>query len=136
MSQELSVQKKMWLTFRRNKPALIGALVTILILLVAILAPWITPYDPLAQDPLIRLEGLNAAHKLGTDDFGRDVLSRIIYGSRISLIIGLASVLFGMVVGPLLGMVAHGPPRSRLPAPRGYRSTAAANANCPRPQAT
>jgi peptide/nickel transport system permease protein len=106
MSQELSVRKKMWLTFRRNKPALIGAVVTLLIILVSIFAPWIAPYDPLAQDPFIRLESLNAAHKLGTDDFGRDVLSRIIYGSRISLIIGLASVLFGMVAGTILGMVA------------------------------
>jgi peptide/nickel transport system permease protein len=106
MSQELSVRKKMWLTFRRNKPALIGALVTMVIILISIAAPWITPYDPLAQDPHIRLEGLNAVHKLGTDDFGRDVLSRIIYGSRISLIIGLASVLFGMVAGTIVGMIA------------------------------
>ncbi|MDY6793171.1 MAG: ABC transporter permease [Thermodesulfobacteriota bacterium] len=96
----------MWLTFRRNRPALIGAVVTILIMLIAIFAPWIAPYDPLVQDPAIRLEGITSDHVLGTDDFGRDVLSRIIHGSRVSLVIGLASVLLGMVAGTMLGMIA------------------------------
>ena len=106
MYRELSVQQKMWLTFRRNRPALIGAVVTILIMLIAIFAPWIAPYDPLVQDPAIRLEGMTSDHMLGTDDFGRDVLSRIIHGSRVSLVIGLASVLLGMVAGTMLGMIA------------------------------
>ena len=106
MYNELSVQQKMWLTFRRNRPALIGAVVTILIILIAIFAPWIAPHDPLVQDPAIRLEGMSSDHKLGTDDFGRDVLSRIIHGSRVSLVIGLASVLLGMVAGTMLGMIA------------------------------
>jgi len=106
MYRELSVQQKMWLTFRRNRPALIGAVVTILIMLIAIFAPWIAPYDPLVQDSAIRLEGMSSDHKLGTDDFGRDVLSRIIHGSRVSLVIGLASVLLGMVAGTMLGMIA------------------------------
>lgn len=106
MYRELSVQQKMWLTFRRNRPALIGAVVTILIMLIAIFAPWIAPYDPLVQDPAIRLEGMTSDHRLGTDDFGRDVLSRIIHGSRVSLVIGLTSVLLGMVAGTMLGMIA------------------------------
>ncbi|MCD6395487.1 MAG: ABC transporter permease [Planctomycetes bacterium] len=106
MYRELSVQQKMWLTFRRNRPALIGAVVTILIIMIAIFAPCIAPHDPLIQDPAIRLEGMTPDHRLGTDDFGRDVLSRIIYGSRISLVIGLASVLLGMVVGTIVGMIA------------------------------
>jgi peptide/nickel transport system permease protein len=80
--------------------------VTILIMLIAIFAPWIAPYDPLVQDPAIRLEGMTSDHMLGTDDFGRDVLSRIIHGSRVSLVIGLASVLLGMVAGTMLGMIA------------------------------
>jgi len=106
MYRELSVQQKMWLTFRRNRPALIGAVVTILIIMIAIFAPWIAPYDPLVQDPAIRLEGMTSDHRLGTDDFGRDVLSRIIHGSRVSLVIGLASVLLGMVAGTMVGMIA------------------------------
>ncbi len=106
MYKELSVQQKMWLTFRRNRPALIGAVFTILIMLIAIFAPWIAPHDPLVQDPAIRLEGMTSDHRLGTDDFGRDVLSRIIHGSRVSLVIGLASVLLGMVAGTMMGMIA------------------------------
>ena len=96
----------MWITFRRNKPALLGAVVAVVIVLISILAPFIAPYDPLIQEPAVRLEGLSPDHLLGTDDFGRDVLSRIIYGSRVSLIIGLASVLLGLATGTTLGMIA------------------------------
>jgi len=71
-----------------------------------IFAPWIAPYDPLDQDPIFRLEPGNEEHWLGTDDFGRDVLSRLIWGSRISLVIGFASVLIGMLAGTALGMIA------------------------------
>ena len=77
-----------------------------LIVLVSILAPLLAPYDPLAQDLPYRLSASDLNHRLGTDDFGRDVLSRIIWGSRISLIIGTCSVAFGMIVGTILGMVA------------------------------
>lgn len=103
---ELSTRKKMWLTFRRNKPAVIGATITVIIILISIFAPWIAPYDPLIQDAAIRLEAADSAHLLGTDDFGRDVLSRIIYGSRVSLVIGLASVFLGMIAGTVAGMIA------------------------------
>ena len=96
----------MWLTFRRNKPALVGAVAAVVIILVSICAPLLAPYDPLDQNPFIRLEATNGEHWLGTDDFGRDVLSRIIYGSRISIIIGLASVAFGMALGTVFGMLA------------------------------
>lgn len=85
---------------------MLGAVVTILIILISIFAPWIATHDPLVQDPAIRLEGATSTHRLGTDDFGRDVLSRIIYGSRVSLVIGLTSVLFGMVAGTIAGMIA------------------------------
>ena len=103
---ELSTRKKMWLTFRRNKPALLGAVVTAVIILISVFAPWIAPHDPLVQEAAIRLEGASPDHLLGTDDFGRDVLSRIIFGSRVSLIIGVASVLLGMIVGTAAGMAA------------------------------
>lgn len=103
---EISTRRKMWITFRRNKPALLGAVVTLAIVIISIFAPYIAPYDPLEQKAAIRLEGSNSAHILGTDDFGRDVLSRIIFGSRVSLIIGVASVLFGMILGTAAGMAA------------------------------
>jgi peptide/nickel transport system permease protein len=96
----------MWLAFLRNRTAIAGGVIAALIFLTAIFAPWIAPYDPLDQDPIFRLEPGNEEHWLGTDDFGRDVLSRLIWGSRISLVIGFASVLIGMIAGTALGMIA------------------------------
>ncbi len=96
----------MWTAFLRNRTALAGGVIAILIVLVGIFAPWLAPYDPLAQDSYIRLAESNVLHWLGTDDFGRDVLSRIIWGTRISLVIGVASVLLGLIVGTLMGMMA------------------------------
>jgi peptide/nickel transport system permease protein len=99
-------QQRIWLTFKRNKTALAGLVIGVFIVLTALLAPWIAPMDPLAQDPFNRLSWDVEGYLLGTDDFGRDVLSRIIWGSRVSLMIGGASVLLGLVIGTMLGMVA------------------------------
>ncbi|MCE5243509.1 MAG: ABC transporter permease [Syntrophobacteraceae bacterium] len=104
--EELSVGAKMWAAFLRNRTALVGGIVAVLIVLTAVFAPYLSPMDPLAQDSYARLQGSGPVHWLGTDDFGRDVLSRIVWGSRISLVIGVCSVLFGMVFGTLLGMIA------------------------------
>ena len=106
MRADISHGQRMRLAFFRNRTAIAGGVIAALIFLTAILAPWIAPYDPLEQDPIIRLEPGNEAHWLGTDDFGRDVLSRLIWGSRISLVIGFASVLIGMLAGTSLGMLA------------------------------
>lgn len=73
---------------------------------VALFAPWVAPYDPLHQDILARLKGPSAAHLLGTDQFGRDVLSRIVHGCRASLAVSLGAVLSALVVGGTLGLVA------------------------------
>lgn len=106
MRIEISHHRRMWLAFFRNRTAIAGGVLAVLIFLTAVLAPVIAPYDPLEQDPFFRLEPGNAVHWLGTDDFGRDVLSRLIWGSRISLIIGFASVVIGMLAGTTLGMLA------------------------------
>lgn len=106
MSARISRHWKIWFTFSRNKTALAGGVIALFILSIAILAPWISPQDPLEQDPLSRLAGRNEKHWLGTDDFGRDVFSRILWGSRISLLIGSASVLLGMVLGTAMGLIA------------------------------
>ena len=97
---------RMLAAFLRNRTALVGGIIALLIVLTSIFAPLIAPYDPLAQDLPCRLSGRDVNHRLGTDDFGRDVLSRIIWGSRISLIIGTCSVAFGMFLGAMMGMVA------------------------------
>jgi peptide/nickel transport system permease protein len=75
-------------------------------LLVAGLANWVAPYDPVAQDIVARMRGPTAAHWLGTDQFGRDVLSRIIHGSRTSLFVSAAAVAVALVAGGILGLVA------------------------------
>jgi peptide/nickel transport system permease protein len=102
----ITQQQRIWLTFKRNKTAVAGLVIGVLIVSMAILAPWIAPMDPLVQDPFNRLSWDVEGHLLGTDDFGRDVLSRIIWGSRVSLMIGATSVLLGLVIGTALGMIA------------------------------
>lgn len=103
---ELPISRKMWAAFLRNRTTMAGGIIALLIVLCSICAPWLAPYDPLAQDLIYRLSPAGPQHLLGTDDFGRDVLSRIIWGSRISLIIGVLSVTFGLVTGTILGMIA------------------------------
>lgn len=78
----------------------------VLIVFVAFLSPVIAPYDPLKQDVYNMLARPGGLHLLGTDDLGRDVLSRVLYGARVSLIVGLSSVLIGTAVGAFVGLVA------------------------------
>ena len=82
-----------------------GSLVTFLVLM-ALAAPWISPYDPIAVDVQRALEPPGPAHWLGTDDLGRDVLSRVIWGSRISLAVGVIAVGIGFVLGVSIGLAA------------------------------
>ena len=82
-----------WLTFRANKLAMVGLIILVLLIGMAILAPWIAPQNPYAQNLADRLQPPSAAHWLGTDALGRDILSRLIHGSRITLFI-VGTVLF------------------------------------------
>ena len=91
---------------RQNKLAAFSAVLILLIILIAIFAPLIAPYDHLAQNLAQRLQHPSAAHLLGTDELGRDVLSRLIFGARISLIIVLVPTLISMMIGTALGMCA------------------------------
>jgi peptide/nickel transport system permease protein len=94
--------------FRRNGLAMAGLVVVVLLYLVALLAPLIAPHDPIAQGDIVRDSYLapHGTHWLGTDQFARDMLSRIIYGARISLSIGFVAVAIAIVLGSLLGAVA------------------------------
>ena len=93
------------LGFSRRRPlGAIGAAIVLLMLLVAMIAPWIAPYDPVAVDFGAMLSPPGAKHWLGTDSFGRDVLSRLIYGSRTALFVGFGSALFGATAGAVLGV--------------------------------
>lgn len=91
---------------RRSKPMTTAAVVLVAIFtLAAILAPWISPYDPFAISPNI-LQPPSAEHWLGTDDVGKDILSQIIYGARVSLFIGVAAGLGSLVIGLIVGGIA------------------------------
>ncbi|SEC95224.1 peptide/nickel transport system permease protein [Rhizobiales bacterium GAS188] len=92
--------------FNTNKASWIGLSIFLAVVLAAILAPLIAPYDPLEQDVLYRLKPPTAEHLLGTDYYGRDTLSRLLYGARISLVIGVVSTLIAMAAGTVIGMLA------------------------------
>jgi len=93
--------------FWRNPLILTGGVIVLLIVFTAVFAPYLAPIDPTSQSLAQRLLPPGTkGHLLGTDDFGRDLWSRIIYGSRISLLVGLISVAIGLVVGSFLGIVA------------------------------
>ncbi len=96
-----------WLAgFAANPLAMAGAIVVGGLCLVALLAPWLAPYDPQAIDTWHILEAPSSAHLLGTDSLGRDCLSRLIYGSRISLLVGVVSVGIATSIGTVLGALA------------------------------
>lgn len=92
-----------WKRLRRNKLAIIGMSIVIVLIVVTIFADFIAPYDYALQDPTARLQFPSLAHLLGTDNYGRDLLSRIIYGGRISLLVALMAVAIALVVGGFLG---------------------------------
>jgi len=92
--------------FNANKTSWIGLVVFSAVVLAAILAPLIAPHDPLEQDILARLLPPQEGYLLGTDYFGRDILSRLLYGARISLVIGVASTAIAMLAGSLIGVLA------------------------------
>jgi ABC-type dipeptide/oligopeptide/nickel transport system permease subunit len=95
-----------WRRAARRPPALIGAAVVLLYLLLALGAPWISPDDPLRTDWSQTRKAPSAAHLFGTDDLGRDVLSRVVYGTRISMQAGVFAILLAMAIGVPAGLVA------------------------------
>lgn len=96
---------EVWRRLRRNRAALVGMGVIIMLVMVAIFAPVLTPYDPNKTDMKARLQRPSLAHPLGTDNFGRDMFSRVLYGSRVSLYVGFVAVGIGAVFGGVLGAV-------------------------------
>jgi peptide/nickel transport system permease protein len=107
-------------TFVRNRPAILGLILAVLIALVAILAddwfiavfqgrettPLLAPFNPLKQDTRNRLAAPDGEHIMGLDTYGRDTWSRIVYGARVSLMVGICSVLLGGALGTLMGLTA------------------------------
>jgi peptide/nickel transport system permease protein len=102
--------KGFWRAFRRNRLALIGGVVVVVLVLLAVLAQWVAPWDPNRPDVRKILDAPSKAHPLGTDQLGRDVLSRMLYGARVSLAVGFVSVGIATMIGIVLGSLAgyHG----------------------------
>jgi peptide/nickel transport system permease protein len=115
-----SQRERLWNTFTRNRTAVLGLVLAILVVFMAVFAddwfiaiaqgreaqPLLAPYDPTKQDPRNRLEAPSEEHRMGLDTLGRDVLSRIIYGARVSLLVGVLSVGLGGIIGTFLGLSA------------------------------
>jgi len=92
-------------TFKSNKTSVVGLFMALAVVIIAFISPWISPYDPISQDMDVQHAPPSLAHPFGTDSYGRDQLSRILWGSRVSLVVGILSVLLGMAAGIPLGML-------------------------------
>ncbi|HKU46601.1 MAG TPA: ABC transporter permease, partial [Burkholderiales bacterium] len=107
----MRAERPRWLAaiidFVRRRPlGAIGAAIILVMVVLAATANWIAPYDPLETDYAAMIAAPNRAHWLGTDAFGRDVLSRIIYGSRTALLVGLGAATLGATLGSLIGVAS------------------------------
>ena len=92
----------------RRPVAVVSLIVCALALIVGVVGPWITPYDPFVVDIFSRLEGPSLAHPFGQDQIGRDMLSRVIYGTRLTLALGVISVSVAVIIGVILGLASGG----------------------------
>jgi peptide/nickel transport system permease protein len=102
----VSQRSRVWRSFTSNRAAVVGLVLIVLIVAVAVAAPLLAPADPLAQNILGRLKPPAAGNLLGQDDYGRDILSRVIYGTRVALEVGVLSVALGGALGTATGIVA------------------------------
>src|SRR5258708_7357639 len=100
------VSAKLWRRLMHNRLALAGALMLAAVAIAAVWAPLLSPFDPLEMNPTHLLEPPSTDHWLGTDEFGRDILSRVIWGARISLYVGSIAVTIAVVAGVSLGLVS------------------------------
>ncbi|WP_066290589.1 ABC transporter permease [Bacillus sp. FJAT-29937] len=98
--------KEAWLSFCKNRLALVGLGIVIFFIILAIIAPYIAPYSFRDQVIAERMQAPSSQHWFGTDDFGRDIFSRVLYGARISLWVGFFSVLGSVFFGTILGIIA------------------------------
>ena len=96
----------MAISARHHTSIVIGAAIVAVLILAAVLAPLVAPYDPYAMNPAARLEPPSGANPLGTDNYGRDLLTRLVYGARVSLVVGLASIVLAALIGTSVGLMS------------------------------
>jgi peptide/nickel transport system permease protein/dipeptide transport system permease protein len=99
-------RQEAWRRFKRNDLALVGGAIAVGLIIIAVAAPLLAPHDPTATSIYDKLQAPSSDHLFGTDTLGRDVLSRIIYGARVSLLVGLAAIGLGAAIGVPLGAVS------------------------------
>ena len=104
--RQITPSYEAWKRFRRNPTALVGLIIVAVLILIAIFAPLIAPYNYQSQDYAAMMQKPSAAHLFGTDQFGRDIFSRCIYGARYSLLIAVFCTLAALFSGGLLGIIA------------------------------
>ncbi|WP_273772857.1 ABC transporter permease [Brucella intermedia] len=92
--------------FRRNRMAMTGLIIIVVLVLTAVFAPYISPHDPYRVDMNEQFLSPSLTHWLGTDNFGRDVLTRILYGARISLVVGIVPSFISLIIGAIMGIVS------------------------------
>ena len=90
----------------RHPTGMVGATLLAIVMVAVVVGPILAPYDPQQFHPAVRLRGPSAAHWLGTDQFGRDILSRILHGARATILFGVGATLAGVAAGTLIGVVA------------------------------
>lgn len=105
-SKKTNQMKEIWRRFRKSKTAMLGLCLLIFVLSIAIFADVITPYENAISQSADRLDSPSAAHIFGTDELGRDLVARIVHGSRYSLLIGVSTSVLALVIGGLLGAIA------------------------------
>jgi len=101
--EEQTMTQMVWRAYRRHKPAMVGTIIVLILALAAIFAPLLTPYDPEKTDLDLMLDPPSLAHPMGTDELGRDLLTRILYGGRVSLSIGVMAMALAVFVGATIG---------------------------------
>jgi peptide/nickel transport system permease protein len=103
-----AISLRLWVAgnARHNPLAAVGAVLVVIFIIFALFAPWIAPQDPAAIDLPARLNAPSHTHWLGTDELGRDILSRAIYGARISMLVGSSVVIFSLALGLIIGSIA------------------------------
>lgn len=104
--EEISIRRRRWEAIKSNRTTLIGLFLTIAVIVVTVLAPVVAPYDPDEQFLDQTLEKPGGKFLLGTDQFGRDLLSRILFGSRTSVTVGITSILLAAIIGVPVGILA------------------------------
>lgn len=101
-----SLRSDVWRQFRRHKGALVGLIILAIIVVATVFGPWLYPVDPFAIDVANSNQTASLEHPMGTDNLGRDVMARVLIGGRISLSVGFAAMIFGVIIGTAVGVLS------------------------------